>query len=110
MSGEQHQDENRESLKNNPNGDPSVSLPEISFSTFIMSLNSSALVHLGLEADPSTGERVPNLPFAKQTIDILAMLEKKTNGNLNNEEQQLLTNILYELRLMYVKQKKGGSA
>ncbi|HMA67631.1 MAG TPA: DUF1844 domain-containing protein [Desulfosalsimonadaceae bacterium] len=110
MSGENHQDENGESPKNSATGDPSVSLPEISFSTFIMSLNSSALVHLGLEADPSTGKQAANLPFAKQTIDILAMLEEKTSGNLSNDEQRLLTNILYELRLMYVKQKKGGSS
>jgi hypothetical protein len=87
-----------------------TALPEINFSTFILSLNSSALVHLGLESDPSTGERVPNLPLAKQTIDILGMLSEKTSGNLSEDEQRLLTNIVYELRLMYVKQKRGASS
>ncbi len=107
MSGEHHQDENGESPKNSGPGDPSVSLPEISFSTFIMSLNSSALVHLGLEADPSTGRRAANLPFAKQTIDILGMLQEKTKGNLDGEEENLLSNLLYELRMKYVAARKG---
>ena len=110
MTGEQHQDP-----KNNPegtdaSGGPSVALPEINFSTFILSLNSSALVHLGLETDPSTGNREANLPVAKQTIDILAMLAEKTSGNLTDDEQRLLTNIVYELRLMYVKQKEAASS
>ena len=90
-------------------GGEHMAFPEISFSTFILSLNSSALVHLGLESDPSTGERTSNLPLAKQTIDILGMLEEKTSGNLSDDERRLLTNIVYELRLMYVKQKKGAA-
>ena len=79
-------------------------MPEINFMTFLMSLNSSALVHLGMEADPSSGQTMKNLPIAKQTIDVIAMLEEKTQGNLTDEERRLLTNILYELRLMYVKE------
>ncbi len=109
MSDENHQGKNQTTGSKRPKNDPDIALPEISFSTFILSLNSSALVHLGLEADPSTGERVSNLPLAKQTIDILGMLAEKTSGNLSDEEQRLLTNIVYELRLMYVKQKKGIS-
>lgn len=81
-------------------------MPEITFSTFILSLNSSALVHLGMETDPLSGEKSANLPLAKQTIDILAMFDEKTKGNLTDDEKRLLTHILYELRLMYVKQKK----
>ena len=80
-------------------------LPEINFSTFIVSLNASVLLHLGAIEDPTTGQKTKNLPMAKQTIDILSMLEEKTAGNLNNEEKNLLKNILYELRLMYVKEK-----
>ena len=79
--------------------------PEINFPTFIVSLNASALLHLGAIEDPSTGQKTKNLPMAKQTIDILSMLEEKTAGNLDNEEKNLLKNILYELRLMYVKEK-----
>jgi len=79
------------------------SLPEINFSTFVFSLNSSALVHLGVLEDPATGKPAKDLPLAKQTIDIIGMLEKKTRGNLTNDEARLLENILHELRLMYVK-------
>ena len=57
-------------------------LPEINFATFIFSLNSSVLVHLGMIEDPATGKKEKNLPIAKQTIDILGMLEEKTKGNL----------------------------
>jgi hypothetical protein len=77
--------------------------PEINFPTFVVSLNASALLHLGAIEDPTTGQKTKNLPMAKQTIDILSMLEEKTAGNLNNEEKNLLKNILYDLRLMYVK-------
>jgi len=79
--------------------------PEINFPTFVVSLNASALLHLGAIEDPTTGQKTKNLSMAKQTIDILSMLEEKTVGNLNNEEKNLLKNILYDLRLMYVKEK-----
>ena len=78
--------------------------PEINFPTFVVSLNASALLHLGAIEDPTTGQKTKNLPMAKQTIDILSMLEEKTAGNLNDEEKNLLKNILYELRMMYVKE------
>jgi hypothetical protein len=80
-------------------------LPEINFSTFIFSLNTSVLVHLGAIEDPSTGKKAKNLSFAKQTIDILGMLEEKTQGNLTNDEEAMLKNILYDLRIIYVKEK-----
>ena len=79
-------------------------LPKIDFSTFILSLNSSALVQLGLMEDPATGQKGKNLPLAKQTIDILAMLEEKTRGNLTSDEENMLKNIIYELRMLYVKE------
>ncbi len=79
-------------------------LPKIDFSTFILSLNSSALVQLGLIEDPATGQKGRNLPLAKQTIDILAMLEEKTRGNLSSDEENILKNIIYELRMLYVKE------
>ena len=80
-------------------------LPEINFATFIFSLNHSVLVHLGVMDDPSTGENVKNLPLAKQTIDILGMLEEKTRGNLTGDEEKMLKNILYDLRMIYIKEK-----
>ncbi|MCF8111345.1 MAG: DUF1844 domain-containing protein [Desulfobacteraceae bacterium] len=92
--------------KNNT-GHSGCIMPEINFTTFVLSLNSSALVHLGQHADPTTGATGKNLPVAKQTIDVIAMLEEKTRGNLTDEEQRLLTNILYELRLLYVKETEG---
>ncbi|MCG6892787.1 MAG: DUF1844 domain-containing protein [Desulfobacteraceae bacterium] len=81
-------------------------LPKIDFATFIFSLNSSALVHMGLLEEPTTKTQMQNLPLAKQTIDILAMLEAKTRGNLTEDEERMLKNILYDLRILYVKEKK----
>ncbi|MCF8067825.1 MAG: DUF1844 domain-containing protein [Desulfobacterales bacterium] len=80
--------------------------PAINFATFIMSLNASALLHLGALADPETGEKSKNLPLAKQTIEIMNMLEEKTKGNLTDEEAQILKNMLYDLRIIYVKERK----
>lgn len=80
-------------------------MPKIDFSTFIFSLNSSVLVQLGLLEDPGSGAKEKNLPLAKQTIDIIAMLEEKTRGNLTGDEENLLKSILYDLRILYVKEK-----
>ena len=79
-------------------------LPEINFATFVVSLNASALLHLGAIEDPETGQTNKNLAMAKQTIDILRLLEEKTEGNLTTEEKNLLKNILYDLRIIYVKE------
>lgn len=80
-------------------------LPEINFATFIFSLNTSVLVHLGIIEDPASGKKVKNLALAKQTIDILGMLEEKTRGNLTEDEKNMLKHILYDLRIIYVKEK-----
>jgi len=79
-------------------------LPPVTFATFIVSLSSSALVHLGEIPDPATGRYQKNLTLAKQTIDILEILKEKTKGNLDSEEEGLLNNILFDLRIKYVKQ------
>jgi len=81
-------------------------LPEINFVTFVLSLNASALVNLGLVEDPASNTKVKNLPLAKQTIDILGMLQEKTKGNLTADEENLIKHVLYELRMIYVKEKK----
>ena len=85
--------------------DEAPPMPEINFATFVVSLNASALLHLGAIEDPNTGQTDKNLPMAKQTIDILSMLEEKTTGNLTKDEENLLKNILYDLRIIYVKEK-----
>ncbi|MDM8516977.1 DUF1844 domain-containing protein [Desulfobacterales bacterium HSG16] len=80
-------------------------LPAINFATFIVSLNSSAYAHMGmLEAE--LGKTSMNLPLAKQVIDIIAMLEEKTKGNLTSDEETMLESILYDLRIKYVKQSQ----
>ncbi len=80
----------------------------IDFYTFVLSLASSAFVHLGDAPHPETGEPVkPDLPLAQQTIDILAMLGEKTKGNLTPEEEKFLENLLTDLRLRFVQRSTG---
>ncbi len=85
---------------------PRPPLPEINFPTFVASLNASALVHLGAIEDPVSGQREKDLPMAKQTIDILSLLQQKTAGNLTPDEDSLLKSILYDLRMLYVRERK----
>lgn len=75
----------------------------ITFSTFILSLNTAALVHLGEIPDPITNKKQVNLTLAKQTIDTLEMLREKTKGNLSIDEEKLLQSIIYELKLKFLK-------
>src|SRR5687768_7865611 len=83
----------------------------ITFVGFVLSLAHTAAVHFGDVPDPVSGQTAqPNLPAAQQMIDILALLEEKTRGNLSAEERQLLEQIVYELRLRYVEVSKGASA
>ena len=81
-------------------------LPEINFSTFVFSLNTSALLHLGEIPDPTSGKQQEDLALAKQTIDLIAMLEEKTRRNLTSDEENLLKQILYDLRLRYVQKTR----
>lgn len=88
---------------------PDSGLPQVDFSSFCLSLATSALYHLGVVGDPETGtpaaEKSP--PLAKQTIDALEMLRDKTRGNLDEEEGRLLDGLLYELRMRFVEAGKG---
>lgn len=77
--------------------------PAVSFAAFIVSLASSAMVHLGLAKDPGQAEQGVDLVLARQTIEVLALLEEKTSGNLDEEESQLLETLLSDLRVHYVK-------
>ena len=79
---------------------------QVDFSTFIMSLTSSAFYHLGDMPDPSTGKKEVNLPAVQQTIDMLTMLREKTKGNLKEDEAKLLEQLIYELQVKYVAKTK----
>lgn len=78
-------------------------LPEVNFSTFIVSLSTEILFHLGEIPHPETGERQKNLPLAKHAIDTLVMLQEKTQGNLTEEEKKLLESMLYDLRMCFIR-------
>jgi hypothetical protein len=82
-------------------------LPHVDFATFVLSLSHSALVHLGEAPNPETGGLEKNLPLARQTIDLIAMLEEKTKGNLSGDEERLLGQILFDLRMRFVESAKA---
>jgi hypothetical protein len=84
--------------------------PQVSFVAFILSLASNAAVHFGDLPDPITNEQRPvDLDAAEQLIELIAMLQEKTRGNLSAEERQLLDQVLYELRMRFVEAKKSQS-
>ena len=80
--------------------------PGIDFNTFILSLSTSALMHLGKL--PGSEETTINLALAKQSIDCIALLEEKTRGNLTGEEERLISEVLYDLRLRFVAATKAA--
>jgi hypothetical protein len=95
---------------NRPGNDPDVAspqsgdrdLPAIDFQTFVLSLCHSVLVHLGDAPNPVDGSPRVNLPLARQTIDLLDLLQEKTRNNLTGEEERTLGQALYDLRMRYV--------
>jgi hypothetical protein len=83
--------------------------PQLSFTAFVLSLASTAAIHFGDLPDPVSGERAEiNLDGAAQMIEILALLEQKTRGNLTNDEREMLGQVLYELRMRFVEATGGG--
>jgi hypothetical protein len=82
-------------------------LPEINFSTFVISLSTQALMHLGEIANPLSGQEERDVSAAKQMIDIVAMLQEKTRGNLSEGEAKLIEDILFDLRMRYVEAVKN---
>ncbi len=82
-------------------------LPELDFSSFILSLATTAQVSLGNIPNPQTDQPSQNLPVAKQMIDMLGMLKDKTRGNLTQDEQGLLDSVLFNLRMQYVRTAEG---
>ena len=85
-------------------------MPEVTFSTFVISLASSALVHLGEVPNPETGGTETSLPLAKHSIDVLEMLRAKTENGLEEQERQLLESILYELRMTIILSEASSSS
>ena len=83
------------------------SLPPLDFSTFVLSLASTAMVHLGHHMAPDQSAPTRDLPAAKQAIDMLQMLAEKTRGNLDDSEDKLLRSVLYDLRVSFVDASKG---
>ncbi len=86
--------------RENKNAD--CSMPEVTFSTFILSMASSALVQLGEVPNPENGRTDQDLLMAKHSIDILSMLQEKTRNNLDASEKEMLDALLYELRMKFV--------
>lgn len=79
--------------------------PEVDFSTFVVSLATQAMMLMG-EVPEELKQEEANLPAAKQTIDIIAMMEEKTSGNLNEQEKKLISDVLMSLRMAYVSLSK----
>ena len=86
----------------------SEALP-VSFSSFIVSLASSAMVHLGETPDPDSGSSSVNLLLARNSIDLIAMLKERTKGNLSDDETKLVDTLLYDLRMRFVNAQKAAN-
>jgi hypothetical protein len=110
---EENKHEQHESIKKEAGGKTAAGeeqeLPEVDFASFIFSLSTSALIQLGIIQDPISKKVEINLSGAKQTINLISMLKEKTKGNLIGEEEKLVDQILFDLRMKYVAaiEKKG---
>ncbi|MCS6798544.1 MAG: DUF1844 domain-containing protein [Myxococcota bacterium] len=82
-------------------------LPPVDFVSFVLSLAATAMAHLGLARDEEGRPFPVDLERARQTIDLLAMLEQKTAGNLTGEEERVLSQTLLEVRLAFVQRSRG---
>lgn len=84
---------------------------KLDFNAFVLSLGSSAIINLGEAPDPTTGQKAePDLALAQQSIDLLALLQDKTRGNLTADESRFIEQMLYDLRMLFVsvsKTRKG---
>lgn len=96
-----------QSAKSESVSEEEARLPDIDFATFVLSLSHSALVHLGDAPNPGDGKLEANLPMARQTIDLLNVLQEKTRSNLSGEEERILEQALYDLRMRYVEVAKS---
>ncbi|MFA5322461.1 MAG: DUF1844 domain-containing protein [Smithella sp.] len=99
------EEKQKEQGKSQQQPDQEHDYPAVNFTNFVLSLSTSALFHFGDFAESEGAAPQKNLPAAKQTIDILDMLNEKTKGNLDKNESNLIQGILYELKMRYVKEK-----
>ena len=102
------QEEKEETAEEETEEYQQMELPPVTFENYVLGLHNTALIHLGFR-DPETGEIIRNLPFARHTIDTLGMLQEKTKGNLTAPESNLLENILYDLRMNYLRADKQAA-
>lgn len=86
---------------------PSSEHLPVSFASFVVSLAQSALMHLGEVAEPGTGRKHRDLELARNTIDLIGLLQEKTQGNLDSDEQKLVESVLYDLRTKFVEHAKA---
>jgi len=103
VRGEEREKEAKRKEERKEGQKEGIPFPEITFSNFVFSLTTQALIQLGEIQDPESKEPIKSLPLAKQTIDLIGMLQEKTKGNLTKEEEALINNALYDLRMKYVK-------
>lgn len=103
MTARDDEDEARTDYENAR--DPSVAIPPIDFNILVLSLSTSALMQMGETPDHEQAE--PDLALARQTIDLLGVLEDKTRGNLTGEEERLLQQVLTDLRVRFVRKTSG---
>ncbi|MCZ6769196.1 MAG: DUF1844 domain-containing protein [Acidobacteria bacterium] len=86
---------------------PQDSSQVVDFASFLLSLATTGMVHLGEIPEPNTGQKSEDLEGARQMIDILSLLQEKTEGNLSGEEAKLLESLLYELRMKFLSKSKA---
>ena len=84
-------------------------MPDVTFASLILSLNTTALFHLGELAHPESGETTVDLTLVKHTIDTLRLLQDKTTGNLDSDESELISKVLYDLKMRFVKAKDSAA-
>jgi hypothetical protein len=106
MSDQEKDCECPEGRVKNRNGE--CVMPTVSFISLVLSLNTTALFHLGELPHPETGQKSMDLELARNSIDTLVMLEGKTKGNLEKDEQELMDRVLYELKMRFIKAKNAG--
>lgn len=78
-------------------------MPKVDFAALVLSFNTSALFHMGEVGEPGSGRKMVDLDLARYTIDTLKLLQKKTEGNLDKDEKELLAHVLYDLKIRFVR-------
>jgi hypothetical protein len=86
--------------------EPEQAAPEIGFASLIVSLGTSAMIHMGVIENPVTKQKEKDLGSAKQEIDLIMMLKSKTTGNLSDAEKKVLDQVLAELQMRFIEASK----